>query len=144
MRGYGWSNVMHPGVVAYSAETKGFIPLLHQRKRWLSGGKELPWYWWVLFGIFGGYHLLVPIALLLILVQPSTTITVSWIGLVILLKWIFQSLQIKRIYSNINTTSPPIGKLIAYEPFIQLITFSTALFFILPIKTVWKGRAYKT
>jgi len=143
-RGYGWSNVMHPGVVAYSAETKGFIPLLHQRKRWLSGGKELPWYWWVLFGIFGGYHLLVPVVISVVLIYPVSEMSTIGVSLWIFLKWIFQSLQIKRIYKNINASSPPICKLIAYEPFIQLITFSTALFFILPIKTVWKGRAYKT
>ncbi len=143
-RGYGWSNVMHPGVVAYSAETKGFIPLLHQRKRWLSGGKELPWYWWVLFGIFGGYHVLVPFALLILFAYPVTTSNFIWVGLLILFKWIFQSLQINRIYENIKSSRPPIWKLIAYEPFIQLITFSTAIFFLLPIKTIWKGRAYKT
>lgn len=143
-KGYGWSNVMHPGVVAYSAETKGFIPLLHQRKRWLSGGKELPWYWWVLFGIFGGYHVLVPLIIFLLIVCQISKISALLIGLLFILKWFFQSLQIKRIYFNIQLPCPPLWKLICYEPFIQLITLSTAVFFILPIKTIWKGRAYTT
>jgi len=135
---------MHPGVVAYSAETKGFIPLLHQRKRWLSGGKELPWYWWVLFGIFGGYHVLIPLILFLLLVCKISQTSALLIGLLFFLKWFFQSLQIKRIYFNIQSPCPPLWKLICYEPFIQLITLSTAVFFILPIKTIWKGRAYTT
>ena len=144
-RGYGWNNAMLPGVVAYSAETKGFVPLLHQRKRWLTGGKELPWYWWVLFGIFGGYYVCGFSCLLIAIVVDA--IPTSWLLLATcmeLFKWSLQSLQIYKIYQNIQVKAPSIWKLLLYEPFLQLITVSTAVFFALPVKTVWKGRAYKT
>ncbi len=146
-KGFGWNNVMHPGVVAYSAETKGFVPLLHQRKRWLSGGKELPWYWWILFGVFGGFHVgtffmvcLIPIHFFSIRLFPEKYLIAVFVAL--LFKWILQTLQIKKIYKNIGVPAPALWKLICYEPFIQFVTVSTALFFIAPIKTIWKGRAY--
>lgn len=50
---------MNEDVLAFSEKTEGFGPLIHQRKRWLSGGKELPWYWWILFGIYGGFYFVI-------------------------------------------------------------------------------------
>lgn len=133
-QGYGWNNVMHPNVVAKSAETKGFIPLLHQRKRWLTGGKDLPWYWWILFGVFGLFHLLSPWFFWAIF-------PFAWIfGLI---KWLFQVVQIKLIYKNIAQPSPNLIKLLLYEFFMHAVTICTAIFFLLPVKTVWKGRAYR-
>jgi len=144
-QGYGWNNAMLPGVVAYSAETKGFIPLLHQRKRWLSGGKELPWYWWVLFGIFGGYYLsgFAFFAVSIFHTDVPKIWLISGISIASA-KWLLQSIQILKIYRNINVPTPSLWKLAMYEPFLQLITVSTAVFFALPVKTIWKGRAYQT
>lgn len=133
-QGYQWNNVMHPNVIAESAETKGFIPLMHQRKRWLTGGKDLPWYWWLLFSIFGLYHLISP--WFLISLFPYAWIFGST-------KWLLQWIQIKLIYKNVGIASPNFLKLIIYEVFMHLVTIGTAIFFLLPLKTVWKGRAYR-
>lgn len=32
--------------------------------------------------------------------------------------------------------------LLAYEPYLWVLTVSTAIFFVLPIKTKWKSRRY--
>lgn len=131
--GYGWDNVMIPEVLAYSAGIKNFNELLHQRKRWLSGGKELPWYWWGLFIVFGAYYFVVPFSLIL-----------NWkIGIcLVLVKLILQITQINKIYTCLGEKNPTLLKHLQYELYLFFITVSTAIFFVLPIKTVWKNRKY--
>ncbi|MCL9980985.1 MAG: glycosyltransferase [Bacteroidia bacterium] len=134
-KGWGWSNVMHPDVLAYSEKTKGFMPLLHQRKRWLSGGKELPWYWWILFGIYGSFFFLIPT---LFFLAPSSIVLLIW-----LTKWFIQTAQISIIYKKVGEPLPKLSQFIVYEMYLFILTISTALFFLLPIKTRWKERSYK-
>ena len=132
-KGWKWKNIMNPKVLAYSLPTKGFFKLLHQRKRWLSGGKALPWYWWVLFGIFGLYYFIVPA---LFLTTPLAAIVLM------LAKFALQYAHIHRIYSLLGEEQPSLFKHIQYEFYLFILTISTAIFFLIPVKTVWKGRAY--
>lgn len=132
-KGWKWNNVMNPQVLAFSDKIEGFIPLLHQRKRWLSGGKELPWYWWILFGIYGLFYFITPL-LLIFNFQIGLTF---WA-----LKFLIQGIQINRIYRLIGQSSPHIFKHILYEGYMFLVTISTSIFFFLPAKTIWKERKY--
>ena len=132
-KGWKWNNVMSPQVLAFSDKIEGFIPLLHQRKRWLSGGKELPWYWWLLFGIFGSFYFVTP----LLMVFNLQLGLLFWI-----LKFGIQTIQINKIYQLIEQKKPSILKHILYELYMFLITISTAIFFFLPAKTIWKERKY--
>jgi cellulose synthase/poly-beta-1,6-N-acetylglucosamine synthase-like glycosyltransferase len=149
-KGYGWNNVMSAGVLAHSVETKGFNALLHQRKRWLSGGKELPWYWWLLFGVFGAFYLVVPFTLLGIALFeifgysdiPSTGDLIFWLMLLWIIKWLLQGLQIALICNKVGEKAPQWHWHVLYELYLTLITLGTAIFFASPKKTVWKGRKY--
>ena len=132
-KGWNWNNIMQKEVTAYSAPVLGVETLLHQRKRWLSGGRELPWYWWVLFGIFGLYYFLVPA---LVILAPAVGLTL-WIA-----KWILQSILIRGIYRLIDEPGPDVMNLISYEFFIMANTVLTAIFSLLPMKTNWKNRHY--
>ena len=136
-KGWKWNNVMNADVLAYSEKTKGGSNLLHQRKRWLSGGKELPWYWWLLFGVYGGFYFAIPI--LLALGGVYFPYVVGFWGI----KFALQSLQINGIYRHIGEAKPSIVRHLIYEIYLFLITTSTAIFFVLPLKTNWKDRAYK-
>jgi cellulose synthase/poly-beta-1,6-N-acetylglucosamine synthase-like glycosyltransferase len=132
-QGWKWDNIMIPEVLAYSESTKGFMPLLHQRKRWLSGGRELPFYWWLLFAIFGAYYIFTPI---LLFVNP-------FLGLTILVSKMFlQFLSLIRIHHLLGEKAPNLLLHLIYELYLFAITISTTLFFIIPIKTIWKGRKY--
>jgi cellulose synthase/poly-beta-1,6-N-acetylglucosamine synthase-like glycosyltransferase len=124
---------MNPEVLAFTEKIDGFIPLLHQRKRWLSGGKELPWYWWILFGIYGLFYFVTPLLLVFNIKIGLTFWT---------LKFILQSIQINQIYRLIGQNPPPIFKHLLYEFYIFLVTVSTSIFFFLPAKTIWKERKY--
>jgi cellulose synthase/poly-beta-1,6-N-acetylglucosamine synthase-like glycosyltransferase len=124
---------MTPEALAESAPTEGFRHLIHQRKRWLSGGKELPWYWWILFGIFALWYFLLPVLCLFYL--PIALIL--WT-----IKFALQTIQINRIHQLVGQQKPTLLAHVLYEFYLFLITISTAIFFILPIKTIWKGRRY--
>ncbi len=132
-KGWKWNNVMNPEVLAFTEKIDGFIPLLHQRKRWLSGGKELPWYWWILFGIYGLFYFVTPLLLVFNIKIGLTFWT---------LKFILQSIQINQIYRLLGQNPPPIFKHLLYEFYIFLVTVSTSIFFFLPAKTIWKERKY--
>lgn len=136
-KGWKWNNIMNAHVLAYSEKTNGSSNLLHQRKRWLSGGKELPWYWWLLFGIYGGFYFAVP--MLLIFGQANISYLFGFWGI----KFILQCLQINGIYKHLDEARPSLIQHIVYEFYLFLITISTAIFFLLPLKTKWKDRAYK-
>jgi len=138
-KGWKWNNIMNNDVLGYSEKTNGFIPLLHQRKRWLSGGKELPWYWWILFGIYGAYYFAsVALVLIFLLKFPVD----YYLLLIPVIKWGLQSIQIFNIYRHLSQKPPNLLKLIIYEFYLTLITISTAIFFVLPVKTNWKDRKY--
>ncbi len=132
-KGWKWNNVMNPEVLAFTEKIDGFIPLLHQRKRWLSGGKELPWYWWILFGIYGLFYFVTPLLLVFNIKIGLTFWT---------FKFILQSIQINQIYRLLGQNSPPIFKHLIYEFYMFLVTVSTSIFFFLPAKTIWKERKY--
>jgi cellulose synthase/poly-beta-1,6-N-acetylglucosamine synthase-like glycosyltransferase len=131
--GWKWNNIMSTDVLAYSAPTAGFLPLLHQRKRWLSGGKDLPWYWWVFFVIFGLYYFIIPI---LFWLNPAVAAGIF------VVKILLQSFQMKRIYKLLGEVSPNLISFVFYEFYLFLVTISTAIFFFMPFKTNWKGRKY--
>ncbi len=132
-KGWKWNNVLNPHVLAFTEKINGFIPLLHQRKRWLSGGKELPWYWWILFGIYALFYFVIPV-----------TIFLNWkLGLGLwLAKFILQTIQINRIYRLLNQPNPSLLNHFMYEIYMYFVTIGTAIFFILPTKTIWKERKY--
>lgn len=132
-QGWKWDNIMIPEVMAYSGPIENFGTLLHQRKRWLTGGRELPWYWWVLFVVFGIYYFTIP---LLFALAPAIALILASI------KMLFQVLSINRIHNLVNEQRPTLYQHLLYELYLFFVTISTAIFFLLPVKTIWKGRKY--
>lgn len=132
-RGWKWNNIMSRDALATSTPVKGLNNLLHQRKRWLSGGKELPWYWWLMFVIFAGYYAAIPFCIF----------HIPMVGLgLYLAKFFIQIAQINGIYRHLGKPRPGLLQHLVYEIYLTLITLSTAIFFIIPIKVNWKGRRY--
>ena len=59
-----------------------------------------------------------------------------------LYKFIFQTIQINKIFDLLGEPRPNILKHFLYELYLFLVTITTAMFFISPFKTRWKGRSY--
>ena len=130
----GWKTltVNHPNTMNISTAVVNFKTLINQRHRWLTGAKEMPWYWWLIFGVFG---LFIPSCLVLLFLYPALAAGIYSIKL--LLQSITIYIQQKQL--NIRTN---ILAILVYEPYTVALTFVTAFYFILPIKTTWKSRRF--
>jgi cellulose synthase/poly-beta-1,6-N-acetylglucosamine synthase-like glycosyltransferase len=133
-RKQGWQtiNMLHDEAVNTSAPAGDVTTLLNQRKRWLSGGKELPVYWWIIFLIFG---LFMPFVFILCFIDIKLAV------FAFLFKWIIQSFT---LYAQSNTLKlhTTFIHLFVYEFYLMLTTLASGLFFIIPIKLNWKNRYY--
>jgi cellulose synthase/poly-beta-1,6-N-acetylglucosamine synthase-like glycosyltransferase len=132
----GWEarNICNQRVLAIGNPIKGWRNLLHQRKRWLMGAKELPSNWWVLFIIFSFYY---PISLVLFFVAPQIALLI--LGIKFVLQFSYIMISAKKLKLQLWHK---IAYFFLYEPYLYTVTITTLLFFLLPMKTEWKGRRF--
>lgn len=133
-RGWQWRNSLTPETLGLATYVSSFKEIMHQRKRWLMGASELPWNWKVLIIIYG---LFIPAVLVL-----------GYFNLVLAMEvWAFkfaiQSLFVvtlvqksKMKYKNLSTFY------LGYEIYLILMTLFTIVFYLIPVRSVWKGRTY--
>lgn len=133
-RGWQWRNLLNPETLGLATYISSFGELLHQRKRWLIGARELPLNWKTLIVIYG---LFLPAIILLAFV--NIRLAVSFF----ILKFIIQTFY---IFSLIKHTKLSFSKgfyyYFIYEIYLHFTTLTTAFFYFLPIKSIWKGRKY--
>lgn len=134
VRKKGWKtkNIITQNSLNISRPVDSFAQLLHQRKRWLMGARELPLYWWLLFGILGVF---LPAIIILFLYQPILALQLYGIKVGI------QSLFILWLQYKLGLRQH-ILKVVLYDVYANIIAFSTQTFFLLPVKMQWKKRKY--
>jgi len=132
-RGWGWAT-------AFGEDTLGkawYIPsvgeMLHQRKRWLIGARELPLNWRLMLILYG---LFIPAMCYVVLIDP-----ILFMGFWSL-KFFIQSVFISILTDKVRADRFSIWQLLVYELYVILNTAVTAIFYFLPIKSIWKGRKY--
>ena len=132
-RGWGWRNVLN-------AETLGlawYIPeigeMLHQRKRWLIGARDLPWNWKLMIVLYGLF--LPALAVLFVF-------NIKLAGLIWFLKAMVQSVFIQVLCFKAKIRPFRFYQMLLYEIYVICNTLATAVFYFLPIPSVWKGRTY--
>lgn len=109
-----------------------FHGLLQQRKRWMSGAMELPFYWKLLLGLQVFFF---PSILLLIILS-------FWKGIALwLCKLLIQSLFLALFTSRIGLKMK-IWHLCLFEIYYFFTAWCTIVYYFWPGKTVWKGRKY--
>ncbi|OYU95460.1 MAG: glycosyl transferase family 2 [Bacteroidetes bacterium B1(2017)] len=131
-KGYSSLNMLEPNSLTISTAQNNLPSFLHQRKRWMIGAQDLPWYWLFVFGLQALFY---PALLALFFMLPKMAI------LLLLTKMLVQSIYLllihKRIRRRIN-----LFEFISFEAY----TFFTQLFmigfYLLPIKMDWKKRRY--
>jgi hypothetical protein len=132
-RKWGWRTVMSD----YSLGKAWYIPsvkeMLHQRKRWLIGARDLPLNWKAMISLYG---LFIPALILLFVISPEMAMMV-W-----LVKFCVQSLFISVLCIKTQVRPFRFWELISYEWYVLMNTFATAIFYFLPVQSVWKGRRY--
>lgn len=132
LRGWGTKNVLNPQVINYSRAIHQFRVLLAQRKRWLTGAKELPLFWWFLFMIFGMFT---PAIILLAFLNLKLAL------IFYLIKLSCQSITIYELQSKMRLDKN-IDFLLTYEFYNTAVVLATGFYYILPIRLQWKNRTY--
>ena len=132
-RGWQWRTIMGEDSLGLAWYIPSIKEMLHQRKRWLIGARELPFNW---KGMIILYGLFIPVVLAVFWFNPRLAFAI-WIS-----KFLVQSVFI--IFLCLATERRPFSflYLLVYEFYVILNTAATAIFYWLPIKSVWKGREY--
>lgn len=135
VRKNGWEtrNILNTNIINRSRPIEDFRLLMHQRKRWLVGARELPIYWWLLFGIFG---LFAPAIIIVFL--HSIKLGLIFYGTKLLL----QSLSVYILQDKMELRKD-FDYLMTYEIYSIVVAISTQVFYFMPVSFQWKNRSYK-
>lgn len=131
-KGYKCKHLFQKEVLGKTLPIKGLLNLLNQRKRWMKGAVELPWYMIILLTLQACFY---PCLIVLLFVAPLTATGVF--ATKIILQFFFMMLIRKRINQSFNLSSA-----LLYEFYSIFISIFSVLYYILPFKIIWKGREY--
>lgn len=134
IRRKGWKtkNIITRNSLNISRPVASFTQLMHQRKRWLMGARELPFYWWLLFGVLGS---MLPAIIVLFVYQPILAVQLYGIKLglqTLYILWLQQKLGMRQ----------NIWLVLLYDVYANIIALATQVFYLLPVKMQWKKRSY--
>jgi cellulose synthase/poly-beta-1,6-N-acetylglucosamine synthase-like glycosyltransferase len=131
-KGFGFRQAFSGGVLAFTEPAVSLPSLLQQRKRWMAGAMQLPWYQRV---FVYAEALLIPLLILLCLVSP-------------LLALVLFTLRVAMIVVEIYIALRRLGQLArfrdvwAYLPYHFFIVSANVVYYLLPVPIHWKGRKY--
>ena len=136
-KGWQFKNLFNTGVLVKSVPLSSIIELLHQRKRWMKGAMQLPFYLVCLLFIQALFYPVIVTALLtlkeLITLPIFITIAAS--------KFLLQSLFIALLLQKLKAKYL-LKYLLIYEVYSSILSVTLLIFYFLPIKVRWKGRVY--
>lgn len=130
-KGFELRHVVAPGVFACSIGVEKLSSLLQQRKRWMKGAVQLPW-WVVLLLLFQSIYF--PALIIGLIILPE------WTLILFVFKFFLQSIFIKSVSNKLRLKLK--GGLLLYEFYSGIISILTMLYFVIPFKVKWKGRTY--
>lgn len=131
--GWQWRNVLNPETLGRATAIISISEMLHQRKRWLIGARDLPLNWKGMIFLYGLY-------------LPALIILAWHFPFVALIVWMIKSLiQIRFIRELCKIAGIPpfsLTSLFIYEGYVLMNVLITSIFYLLPFKTTWKRRIY--
>ena len=132
--GWSWAADLHPDSLGRAWYISNLREVLHQRKRWLIGARDLPLNWKIMLVLYG---LFIPAFFFLL--------TWNWpLALALfVIKFGLQCLFIMELHQKVNLKVSWMNILL-YEVYLALMVCATAVFYFLPIKSIWKGRSYSS
>ena len=133
-KGFKGNHLFQHNTLAWSAPEPHLRRLLHQRKRWMKGAFELPW---PIVSALAVQALFFPCLIIALFVNPVLGI------FAFVTKMLVQSLFITYAMSRIGHKEKPV-MLLFYEFYSAALSLALLVFYILPIKMVWKGRKYNS
>ena len=118
--------------LAFTVGQKGLSQLLHQRKRWMHGAVQLPWFVVLILSLQASFYGFI---VLLLFLNPIAG------SLIWGVKFILQSVFIFQLARHVKSRIDPL-KLLLYEVYAMIISTLSGLFYLIPISIKWKGRKY--
>lgn len=131
--GYKIRNPINPQTLLVCDPIPTFYDWLHQRKRWMRGGMELPLLWKSLMLVLAVYYM----AMIWILIFAPKIWVAIWFA-----KFILQSLQLISTCNLIGKKPPSFMRLFLYDLYLYFAIPIMAVFYVLPTQIDWKGRKY--
>ena len=121
------------GTMVYSKPLDSINAILKQRKRWLTGGWDLPLYYHLVIFIFGAWYFALPVLVFF-----------DWKLAVFLLlsKEFLQLFQFLKINKHLGIKTEHPLAVFLYDVYLFVLIPITAIYFLLPSKNIWKGRRY--
>jgi len=134
-QGGSFINLLEKDIKAISKPTKSFLELLQQRKRWMQGAIQAPWYAktyitlkvMFIFALLGAF-----------LINPEQwqIILGAW-GIKIISQSLLVLLFLRRIQQKVLWMY-----LLFYEVYTSILTPLFILYYVIPFRVFWKGRKY--
>ncbi len=131
-KGYQTMNMIHPDAINISAAAADVNTLLNQRKRWLTGAMELPFYWWIIFTVYGSFWLALGLCFF---------INIKLAAIFLAAKFLIQSTTIYWQQKQLGIQTK-LSHLLCYEVYTLGLTLLTIFYFAIPKKLNWKNRYY--
>lgn len=132
-RGWAWRNLANADTLGQAYFLSNFYEMLHQRKRWLIGAQDLPWNWKFMLGIYGLFY-----PILIVLMLTNFTLAMFFWGI----KFFLQVIFITQLVQKVDIKQWKWYDYVLYELYLFGNTVVSALYFLWPGKSVWKGRVY--
>jgi cellulose synthase/poly-beta-1,6-N-acetylglucosamine synthase-like glycosyltransferase len=131
-KGFKAINLLESNNLNFSKPQFSIKNFLHQRKRWLIGAKDLNTKWKLLFALMGFFY---PALFILVFFSYKNAFAI------LLSKFLLQT-AIALIVSKRLKIKTKIYYLILFEIYALISTFAVSIFYVLPIKMIWKERNY--
>lgn len=125
-------NLLETNNLNFSKPQISFKNFFHQRKRWLIGAQDLNLKWKFLFALMGLFY---PALFILIFYSFKNVVAI------LLIKFLIQT-SISLIVSKRLQIKTSFFHLFLFEVYSLLSTFAISIFYVLPIKMIWKERNY--
>jgi len=129
--GWEWRTLLNKKSLGKAWFIESWRDLLDQRKRWLIGAKDLSVLWKFLLGLYASFT---PALFILFFINPN------WALLVWGIKFFFQVVYISALVKKVETRPFSLLRHLEYELYVLINTLASVIYYILPIKSKWKGR----
>lgn len=133
LKGYHFKNCMSKELLAISSPVATLKGLLIQRRRWMQGALELPWFLVMALALQGMFFLFLVAGFLL---SPWITL-VLWLGKIGL-----QTLLVYFVYDRVGYDKSNLKYMLVFEVYSLLFSVASILNYFFARKIKWKGRVY--
>ena len=132
-KGFGFKNTINHEVFNQTLPITTLKEFLHQRKRWMVGALQCPW--WIV-GLLFLQALFFPALLIIGIVFSWKIALIIWF-----IKWLNQTLTVLPTIIKLKEFHL-IKHLLLYEFYANWWQMTMIFFYYSPVKVVWKGRIY--